>query len=82
MVQFAQFGSYSHPRLQLTLVKLELIEDAKSFSSKFDGQPNRKIAYDLLEDSADWRAMKVIVLGNGTLIFGVCDVFVIKLSNQ
>lgn len=72
--QFTRFGTYSHNRVQQTLGILEaiakkqgLIGDAKYFSSKLNNQQNKQLATDLLEESEEWKAMKMIVLGNGQI---------------
>lgn len=72
--QITRFGTYNHSRVQQTLAILETIAkrqglsaDAKYFSSKLSNQQNKQIANDLLEESIEWKAMKMIVLGNGRI---------------
>lgn len=72
--QFARFGIHSHSRIQQTLEILEAVakkqglpKDVEYFSSKLNNQQNKQVANDLLEESTEWRAMKMIVLGNGQI---------------
>lgn len=72
LVQIKRFGGHEHSRVQQTLAILEAIankqgltNDALYFSSKLNNQQSKQIAHDLLEESEEWKAMKMIVLGNG-----------------
>lgn len=72
--QIIRFGGYSHSRVQQTLGMLETIAskqglpaDAAYFSSKLNNQQNKQVAKDLLEESEEWKVMKMIVLGNGQI---------------
>lgn len=74
-MQMVRYGGPNHHRVQQTLAILETIatrqnrfEDAKYFSSKLLNQkPNNQYVSDLLKSNEEWRAMKMIVLGNGQI---------------
>lgn len=74
LIQTTRFGGHSHQRVQQTLGILEaiarrqgLFEDAKLYSSKLTDKQTKQLAKDLLTASEQWRAMKMIVLGNGQI---------------